>query len=55
MRLIGFRIPIPEGYFRMLTASWLQAPVLDALYYEDPDAPVISAIKFEFNAEAEEE
>ena len=25
MRLIGFRTPIPEGYFRMLTASSLLA------------------------------
>lgn len=26
MRMIGWLSPIPEGYFRMLTASSLQAP-----------------------------
>lgn len=41
MRLLGFRTPIPEGYFRMLTASSLQAPVLDAPVYDAPDTVVL--------------
>lgn len=44
MRMIGFRTPIPEGYFRMLTSSSLQAPALVAPDTVDEPADPLAGI-----------